>query len=230
MTCKDRPAGAKFLCRLAECRSGLALTEFALAMPLLFTVGLMGLEVANLAITQMKISQVALHIADNASRVGDTSQLENRRIYESDINDVLIGANIQAGGSIDLFEHGRVIISSLEVVPDTEEQQYIHWQRCMGRKNHESSYGVEGDGLVGDMAGMGPAGQEVIAFEDEAVIFVEVVYDYQPLLGDLYSIGNTLTATAAFNVRDDRDLTQIYQRDPLVPDTTADCAVFTAPA
>lgn len=226
MTGKAQSARAHFLRRLAGCRSGLALTEFALAMPLLFTLGLMGLEVGYLAITQMKISQVALHIADNASRVGDTSQLENRRIYESDINDILTGANIQAGGSIDLFEHGRVIISSLEVVPDTEDQQYIHWQRCMGKKNHASSYGIEGDGLVGDMTGMGPPGQEVIAFEDEAVIFVEVAYDYQPLLGDLYSMVDTLTATAAFNVRDDRDLTQIYQRDPVSPDATADCASF----
>lgn len=215
--------------RLLVCQSGLALTEFALAMPLLFTVGLMGLEVANLAITQLKISQVALHIADNASRVGDTSQLENRKIYESDINDVLLGANIQAGSSIDLFEHGRVIISSLEVVPDTDDQQYIHWQRCMGKKKHVSSYGLEGDGLVGEMAGMGPPGKEVIAFDGEAVIFVEVSYDYQPLLGDLYSITDTLTATAAFNVRDDRDLTQIYQRDPMAPDSTADCSAFTVP-
>ena len=214
--------------RLRDCRSGLAMTEFALAAPLLFGASLAGLETANLAITQMQISQTAMHIADNASRIGDISTLENRRIYESDINDLLLGSNLQAGRSIDLYNHGRVIISSLEVVPDTEDQQYIHWQRCKGAKLHNSSYGDEGDGLDGSISGMGPAWEQVYALDGEAVIFVEVAYDYQPLVGAMFSYANSLNATAAFNVRDNRDLSQIYQRDPGNPDDVADCGTFDA--
>lgn len=202
------------------------MTEFALSVPFIFTVGLMGMEVANLAITQMKISQVALHVADHASRIGDTSTLQDRKIYESDIDDVLLGANLQAGASLDLLEHGRVIVSSLEVVPDTDDQQYIHWQRCKGKKVHNSSYGIEGEGLLGGFPGMGPLGKEVIAFEDQAVIFVEVVYDYQPLIGDAFSFADTLHAVASFNVRGNRDISQIYQRDPENPDPVASCAVY----
>ena len=33
----------------------------------------------------------------------------------------------------------------------------------------------------------------------------------------------TITSTASFTVRDDRDLTQIYQRDPDQPDEIASC-------
>ena len=97
--------------RLVRSRSGLAMTEFALAAPLLLTAGLYGTEVAWLALTHLKISQTAMQVADNASRVGDASMLEYKRIYESDITDVFHGANVQAGTATDLFEHGRVIIS-----------------------------------------------------------------------------------------------------------------------
>lgn len=216
----------RFLKRLARARSGLAMTEFALSLPVLFTAGLVGVETAYQTAIQMEISQIAVHVADNASRIGDTSSLRERKIYESDINDVFTGAGIQGGTRIDLYEHGRVILSSLEVVPDTEDQQYVHWQRCVGKKEIKSSYGEENDGLNGGMSGMGPEGEEVIAFKGEAVMFVEVQYDYQPLIGDFIPHRETLSAIASFTVRDSRDLARIYQRDESTPDTIADCKVF----
>jgi hypothetical protein len=216
--------------RLAAARAGVAATEFALVLPFLLGAGLMGLEVANRVVVQMQVSQLAGQIADNASRIGDTSMLQNRKIYESDLNDLFQGAQLQGGDGLGLFEKGRVIISSLEVVPDTEDQQYIHWQRCLGLKNHTSTYGVEGDGLDGGLPGMGPAGEEVVAFPGEAVIFVEVAYDYDSIVGDNFGFSNQVSATASFTVRDDRDLTQIYQRDPGDPDPVASCSVYGATA
>lgn len=212
--------------RLRASIAGVAATEFAIALPFLLGAGLMGLEVANRAIVQMQISQLATQIADNASRIGDTATLQDRKIYEADLNDLLLGAEIQGGKRIELFEHGRVIVSSLEVVPDTEDRQYIHWQRCLGSKNHISGYGLEGDGLSDDLPGMGPPGEEVRAFEGEAVIFVEIAYDYQSLLGDSLDFANEVNATASFVVRDDRDLTQIYQRDSSDPDPIARCGTY----
>ena len=212
--------------RLAASRSGVAATEFAIVLPFLLGVGLMGLEVANRAIVQMQVSQLAAHIADNASRIGDTSTLQDRRIYERDLNDLFYGADVQGSNRLDLFKHGRVIVSSLEVVPDTEDQQYIHWQRCLGAKQHISSYGLEGDGIDEGLPGIGPAGEEVWAFPDEAVIFVEIAYDYQSLVGKTFGFSDVVRATASFTVRDDRDLSQIYQRDPDSPDPVANCAVY----
>ena len=207
--------------------SGVALTEFALSLPLLMTAGLWGIETANLAVTTLRVNQVAIQIADNASRIGDTSSLEDRRIYESDINDLLLGSNIQAGESIDLYHHGRVIVSSLEVVPGTADQQYIHWQRCKGTKAHPSSYGKQGDGTSSTLPGMGPPGEEVMAQRGEAVIFVEVSYDYQPLVPGFFQTSRVISSTSAYTVRDSRDLTQIYQRDAGSPDPVSGCLTYT---
>ncbi len=206
--------------------SGVAATEFAIVLPFLLGAGLMGLDLANRAIVQMQVSQLAMHIADNASRIGDTATLQDRKIYEADLNDLFRGAQIQGGSRIDLFQHGRVIVSSLEVVPGTEEQQYIHWQRCVGSKRHVSTYGLEGDGLDVGLAGMGPPGEEVWAFADDAVIFVEIAYDYQSLVGATFGITSEVNVTASFTVRDDRDLSQIYQRDAREPDPVASCTVY----
>ncbi len=215
--------------RLLGNTSGLAAIEFALAFPLLLSVGLTGLELTNRAVVQMQINQLAVHVADNASRIGDQSQLEDRRIYEGDIQDLFYGAEVQASTHLGLYDRGRIIISSLEVVPDSDpEEQYIHWQRCMGAKVHPSSFGVEGDGLGGAFPGMGPAGEEVIAFADEAVMFVEIAYDYDPLIGNPFGIPATIRSTATFTVRDDRDLSQLYQRDAGDPETVADCGAYTS--
>ena len=205
--------------RLLRHRSGVAMTEFALSAPLLMAAGLWGVETANQAIVQMRINQIAVLIADNASRVGENSLLGKAEIYESDINDVLYGAHIQGGDAFEFYDHGRVILSSLEVVPDTEDQQYIHWQRCMGKLHQLSTYGHAGDGLDG----MGPPGEEIVAFEDEAVMFVEVAYVYQPLILSAFTSAGTLKATAAFNVRENLDLTEVHQRDPADPDPVASC-------
>lgn len=208
---------------LAASRSGVAATEFALSLPLLLTAGLYGVETANQAVMQMRVSQIAVLIADNASRVGENSLLGETKIYESDINDVFYGANVEGGSHFNLYDHGRVILSSLEVVPGTEDQQYIHWQRCMGKKEYPSSYGNAGDGTDSELPGMGPQGEEIVAIDDEAVMFVEVVWDYQPLVAGIFTHVDQLHATAAFNVRENRDLTQIYQRDAAKPAPAATC-------
>lgn len=206
-----------------------AMTELALAAPLILTAGLGGIEAANLAVTHMKISQTALQIADNASRMGDETALDNRPITETDILDLLYGADLQAGAKLDLYNFGRVIISSLETDPDdpTGAQQWIHWQRCMGQLDEASSFGNEGDGK-GDpgFVGMGPPGQEIMAMPDDAVMFVEIVYEYQPIITDAW-VGDRLIRTfATFTVRDDRDLSGIYEEDPANPVLAATCDRF----
>ncbi|RZL83153.1 MAG: pilus assembly protein, partial [Sphingomonas sp.] len=50
---------AVLLRRLRDDRSGLALLEFAFTAPLVVTLGLYGVETANLAIANLRVSQVA---------------------------------------------------------------------------------------------------------------------------------------------------------------------------
>lgn len=206
-------------------RSGVAMTEFALGAPLVLMAGLWGTETANYSLTTMKIGQLAVHVADNASRVGDLSSLQNRKVYEADINDVLYGAQLQAGG-LALFRDGRVIISSLQVRPGSggsAGSQYIHWQRCRGAMPVSSRYGTQGQTLL---RGMGPTGEEVTAEPDDAVIFVEIRYVYQPIISNRFIGNEEIAAVASFNVRDDRDLSQLYQRDPGRPEPVQGCALY----
>ncbi|MEJ6008995.1 TadE/TadG family type IV pilus assembly protein [Novosphingobium aquae] len=208
-----------FWLRLSE--RGVAAVEFAIIAPILLTSLLYGGEMAWYMMVQLRVSQVTLQVADNASRIGDSSTLTNRKIYEGDINDVMMGANLDGGSTLNLLSNGRVIISSLEV--NTSNQQFIKWQRCKGAKNVPSSYGIQGDIKTG---GIGPTGQEVTAPTSDAVIFVEVIYDYKPLISGALFSNKTIKSTAAFNVRDSRDLTQIYQTNPV--GIVASCSTFSA--
>jgi hypothetical protein len=223
-TSMSRPLRA-LTARIKACTTGLAATEFALTFPIILALGLTGLEMCNRTIVTMQVNQIAVQLADNASRIGDESMLQDRRIYESDLQDLFYGAELQAGESLDLYGQGRVIISSLEV-EDGTNFQYIHWQRCMGRLNATSTYGDEGDGLHGGFPGMGPSGEEVLAFTDEAVMFVELVYEYEPLIGNPFGNPTRINSRASFTVRDDRDLSQIYQKDAANPATVASCGTF----
>jgi hypothetical protein len=221
--------------RLWRNRSGVAMTEFALGAPFLLMAGLWGAETANYALVNMKIGQLTTHIADNASRIGDTSTLENRKIFEEDVNDLLFGANIQGGAGIDLYEHGRVIISSLEVWDQSTHcagnscpsgsmgngVQFIHWQRCKGVLNRPSVYGKEN---AAKPKGMGPPGEEVQASVESPVIFVEVYYDYQPLISSRFLGPTRIESSAVFMVRDDRDLLDIFKRNSTT--AIADCKKF----
>lgn len=201
--------------RFGRARSAAVLVEFAFALPILLLLGLGGLEMVNLTITHTRVSQMALTAADNASRIAFGSGLSLPRVREVDINEVFTGVDVQAGG-MDFANRGRIILSSLE--RNSENGQWIHWQRCHGRLAVPSSYGVEGDGETGtDLVGMGPEGSEVRALGGTAVMFVEIFYDYQPLVYPALVPNRRIRTTAAFNVREARDLEQVYNPTPTAP-------------
>lgn len=184
--------------------------EFGLALPIVLPVGLYGIEVSNYALTQMKLSQMALTLSDNASRVGVDNVLNMQVLREFDVDEVLQGVRLQ-GANLDIGRRARVTLSSLEM--NAKGGQYIHWQRCLGQKagvGFDSSYGVEGDGAdsATSFTGMGEPGAKVTAPPGSAVMFVELNYDYKPLVSG-YLVGTTnMKFIASFIVRDDRDLTQ----------------------
>ena len=201
MNRKLRPA---LLRRLRADRSGLALIEFAFAAPVLLMLSLTGAELTHYITTKMRMSQLALHLADNAARIGSGSQLSAKRISEADINDLFIGAGLQSG-ELDLYDNGRVIISSLEPManPNTAGTYRIRWQRCRGVKTaHQSTFGRAGDT---DLTGMGFAGRQAIAPENGVTMFVEVYYEYQPLLGDHLAPCTAMIEIGSMMVRDRRD-------------------------
>lgn len=226
----------RFLRRFRQDRSGVTLLEFAFGLPLFLTAGMWGVELTNLAITHQRLSQLALELADNASRVGLYSNQATVQLREVDLNDVLQATRAH-GSNIDLTTNGRVILSSLENVGDT---QRIHWQRCIGAKRgagYDSSYGTTTNtaGLTtnpsdaGTLAptGMGEPGAKVNAPANSAVMFVEVNYLYTPLIGNgWFASPRRLQYVASFIVRDNRDLTQLYNPSPTVNRST--CNLYSA--
>jgi len=216
-----RTLGRRIARRLTQDTSGLAMIEFAFTAPILLGMGMMGTETANFVITHMKVSQIAMQVADNTSRIGETDVLTARKVYERDVNEALVGAE-KLGEDINIFQQGRIIVSSLQ--QNDDGGQTIRWQRCRGAKAHDSSFGVEGVGASGtSFPGMGVAGRQITSASGTAVMFVEVSYNYDSLTPfDIFD-GREISYTAAFNVRDSRDLTQLYPDGP-----QARCSVYSA--
>lgn len=185
--------------RLTRESSGVALIEFALSLPVILSMGLGGLELANYAIATERVSQIAMTAADNAARVRSS-------IDEQDVNEVMAGAKF-VGSKINFAQNGRIILSSLEENAG-KTGQWIRWQRCAGAKSATSSFGVQDAGKNdSSLPGMGPTGKKITAVSGTAVMFVEVFYDYQPIV-PMPSLGygtKTLNFTAAFNVRERTD-------------------------
>ncbi|MEA3016899.1 MAG: hypothetical protein QOI38_1621, partial [Sphingomonadales bacterium] len=174
-------------------------------------IALTGAELTNYATVKMRVSQVALHVADHAARMGNGSLLAAKTISETQINDVLTGAGLQAG-NLDLYPNGRVILTNLEPManPNTNSQYRITWQRCRGSSTRPSSYGVTGNT---NMTGIGPAGRQVTAADGGATMFVEVHYRYQPILSASLAPSLDISEIASMMVRDRRDLSQIYNSE-----------------
>lgn len=228
------------LARLRGDTSGVAMLEFAFTMPIVLSLGLLGVETSNYALMHLRVSQIALTLADNAARVGMANTLNQQQLREVDMNDVLQATRLQGAG-INLTTNGRVIVSSLENVQqsyDTAPVQRVHWQRCMGLKsgaNFDSRVStLPADGTDGTQAndgtlapnGMGDAGSMVSAPSGSGVMFVEVNYQYTPIVG-AWLIGSPppMRYVASFIVRDRRIFTQIYNPSPAA--TRSTCNLYT---
>ena len=233
----------KFFTRLGRDNDGSVIVEFAFVMPIFMILSVGGLELANYAVTKMRIEQIALNVADSASRIGEGSLLNALKIFEHNINDVFAGANAQSS-NLNIFGNysekvgststtkgkGRIIISSLEPManPNPTNRYKIGWQRCKGQlTSYTPQYGTHGQSSGTNMTAMGPVGQQVTAPDGLAMIFVEVRYRYEPLFNidtqNYFGLFNgnlsyrDINAVKAMIVRDDRDYTQVYPSAGVTP-------------
>ena len=185
--------------------SAMAMTEFALSLPILCILCLGGVELSNLSMAYLRVNSIAIQAADNAARVRSS-------IDETDVNEIFIGTKL-IGQSIDFANNGRIILSSIEPVMDTSSppavvNQYLRWQRCTGANAANSTHGNQGDGATGtaQAAGFGvPGGPKIKASKNTAVILAEVVYSYQPLLTTSWFGPITIRANQSITVRERSD-------------------------
>lgn len=222
---------SSFLGSLRRNQSGLALTEFALSIPIFMGLGMYGTETAYRAVAQMQVSQAALALADNGSRLGQTGNSGVQpTIQDSQIVEALVGTRLQTE-NLDLLENGRVILSSLEfkriAAQGNRPQQFIRWQRCKGTRNYTSRYAAGINTSNSSFTGVGPTGA-VQAVEGSAVMYVEIQYAYQPLFGDLFAEGVVINQEAAFTIRDDRNLAAGLNNDLTPSSLAATCNKFDA--
>lgn len=205
--------------RLRRDERGNQIVEFAIVLPALLTLGLGGLELGNFAIANMRCSQIAASVADNAARARDT-------IDEADVNEIMYGAKL-IGAGVNFADNGRVILSSLEQNA-AKNGYWIRWQRCFGKKAVASSYGVEGAGNTdSSVQGMGPATKQIAPLPGTALMFVEVVYDYQPIVSNRLLGGRVLRYTQAFNVRQRADQA-LKNAGSLGTANTSACSIYSA--
>lgn len=186
--------------RVKDDSEGIALVEFAFSLPILLGLIFGGLETANYALAHLRVSQIAMTVADNAGRVDTT-------IDEANIYEVFTGAGL-VGESLDFMANGRIVLSSLEPngLSGSDEGQMINWQRCAGQMTSATpAYGLEGKGRTNSSLplGMGGDGNRIAAADGTAVMFVEVTYTYQPLVAELGFLGTReIRYESAFNVRE----------------------------
>lgn len=181
---------------------GIAMTEFALSLPVVLALALGGLEVTNIALAHLRVSQIATTTADNAGRV--MTQMD-----ETDIDEIFAGADA-VGQSIAIDRNGRVVLSSIQDNgrPGNGRGQMIGWQRCKGAKNKAPAYGRENAGRndASLRDGVGPPGRKIIAPIGSAVMFVEVTYDYQSLITNNLIGPLEIRYESAFPVRERTEL------------------------
>lgn len=223
---KLSPLARRFTGSLSDCRSGVAFVEFAFALPVLLALGLMGLETANYAMANLRVSNIAMLTADNASRVRDS-------IDETDITELFTGAKM-TGTNINFAANGRIILTDLEPTT-TGGKQWVRWQRCDGALNYTSSNSAlrpltaagaainNGTEIYGSdrtttstspssetkatMTSVGSGSNVISAQSGTAVMVVEVAYNYQPVIPNSFLQGKQITYTSAFNVRQRTDQT-----------------------
>ncbi|MFM7027321.1 MAG: TadE/TadG family type IV pilus assembly protein [Chakrabartia sp.] len=191
--------------RLWADQRGIAMFELSAVLPFLLLVGLGSMEITANILARKRVYEIGRMVVDNAARISDGNAMQASTVRESDINDLLLGAQLQ-GGTLNLSSNGRIILTSLET--NAQGGQWIHWQRCYGNAHFSSAYRA-GQGAHGlGFAGIQYGGQSIQARPGDAVMFVEIAYDYRPMVSMNWAGYGTQRFVAAFamNVRDKRSL------------------------
>src|SRR3546814_18798906 len=99
------------------------LIEMAFAIPFLVLVGFGGIEIANLTLTQTRVSQIRLSADDHPSRIARGPNLAPPQVREADIHEVLAGVETP-DAHMALTTHGRLTLSRRE--PHAPRRPNVH--------------------------------------------------------------------------------------------------------
>jgi hypothetical protein len=164
---------------------GIAAVEFALVMPILFTLLLGGTEMARFILVHIKTEKMAYSVADVISQFESVTSGDVTMIFD---------ATSELMSPYDSFgTNGRVILTSVRKEAD-EENQEVHWQCFDGGSMSATSH----VGTVNAEATL-PGGLQL---EDgDNVIVSEVFYTYTPIINFMNIQGTQIYKTAMFRPR-----------------------------
>lgn len=177
---------------LRDCR-GASLIEFALALPILMSLILVGLELTNFVLANHRVRQIAAMTADNASRL-------RTQMSEAYVNQLFVGVQ-KAGAGIQFGDRGRVILSSVQNNA-AADGQWIRWQRCYGSLSRASKYGVQDKGKSDNSL---PTINGLVAQSGSALMYAEAEYNYKPLISTSLLNNRKIVHEVAFIVRQRTD-------------------------
>ena len=182
---------------LRKSQTGIALTEFALILPLFVFAAMGGMELAWEAIVRQKIQRIAATTADNTSRIRGV-------INETDINEIMTAARLNGEG-LDLHNRGRIIVSSIQR-NSRDHGDWIRWQRCFGQRIAYSNHGKENDGKNDNSIQGIDGDREMSPPPGVALILAEIEYKHRPLNAEGFFGEKVFRYEMAFIVRDRNDL------------------------
>ncbi len=171
----------------------MAMVEFALTLPLLMTLILVGLELTNFVLANHRVRQIAAMTADNASRL-------RTQMSEAYVNQLFVGVQ-KSGAGMDFQNRGRVILSSVQNNA-AGNGQWIRWQRCYGNLSRASKYGVQGKGQSDATL---PTINGLVAQPGSAIMYAEAEFQYKPLILSSFLNNRRIVHETAFIVRQRTD-------------------------
>lgn len=184
----------KLTCKrlLTDCR-GAFMMEFALCLPALMILILVGLEMTNFVLANHRVRQIAAMTADNASRL-------RTQMNEAYVNQLFVGVQ-KAGAAIQFQTRGRVILSSVQNNA-AANGQWIRWQRCYGQLSQAPKHGAQGKGQSDTSL---PTFNGLVAQPGSALMYAEAEYEYKPLIASSFLKNRRIRHELAFIVRQRTD-------------------------
>jgi Flp pilus assembly protein TadG len=172
------------VCRFAHAKQGIAVVEFALALPVLMTLFYGTIEVTRYILITQKVEKLAHSVADMAAQeqVAKIDTLNQVMVAGSDIMNPFA-----------MTTNGKIIISALYREPNAASAT-VSWRQEGGGTFTSSSQ----LGLVGATA-ITPTG---FTFDDrENVIAAEVYYQFSPLVSCQFFGTKTVYRVAFYKPR-----------------------------
>ena len=186
-----------FVQKLARDRSGLALVEFGLALPLFLGFVLSGIEMANYVMANNRTQRLTTMAADLVAQSGAGAIGTS----EAQIYDLFSALDLTAQ-PFDLRNHGRIVITAVkgtDTNADNVVESRILWQRFDGK------YVVSPEvGCIQSTSLATLPGNRTLAL-NELLFHVQVTYRYQPVFSSapfrMFSLPVDFSRHAMFRAR-----------------------------